>query len=201
MDTQEPAAPETPEHVLPRLFYSPSAKGFYDEAIHTTIPADAVEITREQHAALMEAQAGGATIKPGAGGAPVAASATVADLRAAQIATLSVACQAAIVSGFASDALGAVHSYPSKLVDQQNLAANVLSSLLPGLPGDWTTMQMCANGQGQWAYRPHTAAQIQKVGADGKAAILAHLMTNAALAAQVATKTTANTIAAVVWPD
>lgn len=45
------------------LFYSQSTGGFYDTAIHgDNIPADAVEITCEQHCALMEGQAQGKVI-------------------------------------------------------------------------------------------------------------------------------------------
>lgn len=55
------------------MFYSPSAKGFFDGAIHgTNIPADAVEISREQHAALMQAQSEGKRIKSDENGMPIA---------------------------------------------------------------------------------------------------------------------------------
>ena len=45
------------------MFYSKSTNGFYDAAIHgNNIPSDAVEITCEQHCALMEGQAQGKVI-------------------------------------------------------------------------------------------------------------------------------------------
>lgn len=54
------------------MFYSPSQNGFYDPAIHgDNIPADAVEITREQHAALIEGQSQGKVIAADADGHPV----------------------------------------------------------------------------------------------------------------------------------
>jgi hypothetical protein len=54
------------------MFYSPSQNGFYDPAIHgDNIPADAVEITREQHAALIEGQSQGKVIAADADGQPV----------------------------------------------------------------------------------------------------------------------------------
>ena len=54
------------------MFYSASTSGFYIPAIHgSAIPPDAVEITAEAHAALIEGQAQGAQIMPGTGGAPV----------------------------------------------------------------------------------------------------------------------------------
>lgn len=55
------------------MFYSAQTGGFYDEAIHgANIPADSVEISREQHAALMAAQAVGKVIIPDESGAPIA---------------------------------------------------------------------------------------------------------------------------------
>lgn len=55
------------------MFYSASTKGFYDPAIHgDNIPADAVEITAEQHAPLLESQSQGATIQPDDNGYPEA---------------------------------------------------------------------------------------------------------------------------------
>lgn len=45
------------------MFYSKSTGGFYDTAIHgDNIPADAVEITCEQHCALLQGQADGKVI-------------------------------------------------------------------------------------------------------------------------------------------
>ena len=78
-------------------FYSPSTRGFYSEDVHgarrvqvmqgededrrlvevdnptSKIPADAVEITDEEWAALLEGQATGKVIQPGANGHPVLA--------------------------------------------------------------------------------------------------------------------------------
>lgn len=56
------------------MFYSPSAQGFFDLAIHgADIPADAVEITREDHAALINGQSNddGHSIVPGPDGRPM----------------------------------------------------------------------------------------------------------------------------------
>ena len=45
------------------MFYSKSTGGFYDAAIHGDImPADVVEITAEEHAALLEGQSNGKLI-------------------------------------------------------------------------------------------------------------------------------------------
>lgn len=55
------------------MYYSKSTGGFYDAAIHgDNIPADAVEITAERHAALMQAQAAGKQIVANENAYPVA---------------------------------------------------------------------------------------------------------------------------------
>lgn len=56
------------------MFYAKSTRGFYDRAIHgDNIPADAVEITREDHLVLMAGQAQGKRIVPDDAGFPVLA--------------------------------------------------------------------------------------------------------------------------------
>lgn len=58
---------------MENLFYSESTGGFYSAEIHTIgMPSDAVPIGREQHAALLAAQAAGKRIVPGANGYPIA---------------------------------------------------------------------------------------------------------------------------------
>jgi hypothetical protein len=53
------------------MFYSKSTGGFYDAAIHgDNIPSDAVEITSEQHVALLEGQSQGKCITADADGYP-----------------------------------------------------------------------------------------------------------------------------------
>ncbi|MDO9235958.1 MAG: hypothetical protein Q7U28_08000 [Aquabacterium sp.] len=56
------------------MFYSKSNNGFYAIEIHgDAIPADAVEITDAEHAALLEGQSQGQRIAADAGGFPVLA--------------------------------------------------------------------------------------------------------------------------------
>lgn len=54
------------------LYYSAQNNGFYDSEIHTTLPADCVEITREKHTQLLTAQSEGKIISADAEGNPVA---------------------------------------------------------------------------------------------------------------------------------
>ena len=55
------------------LYYSQSTGGFYDDQIHSRLPEDAVEISPEQHAALLAGQSAGQVIMPGKDGKPVLA--------------------------------------------------------------------------------------------------------------------------------
>ena len=54
------------------MFYSKTTGGFYVREIHgDNIPADAVEITTEQHAALLQGQSGGKAIAADENGYPI----------------------------------------------------------------------------------------------------------------------------------
>ena len=56
------------------MFYSKTTGGFYDTAIHgDNIPVDAVEITVEEHQALIDGQSQGKLIQADANGRPVLA--------------------------------------------------------------------------------------------------------------------------------
>jgi len=123
----------------------------------------------------------------------------LADAQAAQTALLSAACGNAITAGFTSSALGAAYTYPAKMTDQQNLTASVLGSLMPNLPEAWTTSFWCADASDVWAFRDHTATQIQQAGQDAKTATLASMTKNQTLAAQVQAATTVQAVQAVVW--
>lgn len=98
---------------------------------------------------------------------------TLPELKAAKIAQAREICQANILGGFLSSGLGTPHRYPSQMTDQINLMGSVTASLLPDLPAGWSTPFWCANEADVWEMRPHTAAQIQTVGSDGKAHVLA----------------------------
>ena len=116
-----------------------------------------------------------------------------------KISSLTTSCANAITSGFTSSALGTIYTYPSQIVDQQNLSANVMSSLLPSLPSTWTTPQMCMSSSGVWSYVNHTAAQIQQVGSDGKTAVLAALVHKQTLVNSVMAATTVAQVNAINW--
>lgn len=119
--------------------------------------------------------------------------------RVEQLRAVSNACALAITAGFTSPAIGGVFTYPSSLTDQANLNASVTASLMPGVTDGWTTPFMCADANGVWAARQHTARQIQRVGSDGKAAILACLQRKWGLEQAIRNANTVADVLAVVW--
>lgn len=136
-------------------------------------------------------------------GLPLGMALAVADAKDVRIAALRAACAAAIGGGFPSAALGATHTYPMDATSQTNLSGSVLASLLPGLAADWTTPFWCADAAGNWAFAPHSAAQIQQAGTDAKAWVVSCQQKLAALIAQVAAidpnTGTAEAVEAVLW--
>lgn len=116
----------------------------------------------------------------------------LANARAAQIAAITQSCAAAIVSGFASSALGTAHTYPSQPTDQTNLIGAVASGLA-------TVNFWCADSTSVWGLTSHTAAQIKQVLADGGTQRMAYSAKLAGLAAQVQAATTVAAIQAIVW--
>lgn len=113
--------------------------------------------------------------------------APIEDRRKLKAEMMSLACRDHIEGGFISNALGAPFLYPAKPHDQVNLFGSVIDSLLFATDPNWTTPFWCANEQGEWAFRPHTRAQIQRVGRQGKMSILAAMQRNDTLQAQIMT--------------
>ena len=124
---------------------------------------------------------------------------TLDDIKSAQNAILDASCAAQIVGGITSSALGSAYVYPTQTTDQNNLNANVTSSLLPNLASDWVTSQICQDSAGNWAYVNHTASQIQQVGSDVKSAILNMLIKKTQLQAQVNAAATENQVKLITW--
>jgi len=67
-------------------------------------------------------------------------------------------CEAAIIVGFWSSALGEPHNYSSQREDQLNLNGVIL--------GGFDTLYPCRDEQGRKEFRHHTFAQIRQVGND-----------------------------------
>ena len=90
--------------------------------------------------------------------------ATLDDLKARKSVEISQACADAITAGFPCDTLGAGFIYPAKANDQANLTGSVLRSMYTSNDAAWRTPFWCADADGAWEFRLHTAAQIQHVG-------------------------------------
>ncbi|MEO9387141.1 hypothetical protein [Chromobacterium phragmitis] len=80
-----------------------------------------------------------------------------------QCRALRGACESAIISGFASSALGARHEYGSTVPDQNNLLSALNAA--QGQASSWTTPLWCA-AEAAWRYLPHSASQVQQVNRD-----------------------------------
>ena len=82
------------------MHYSPSHNSFYLPEIHgSAIPADAVEITADEHSALLEGQSEGQRIVADANGRPVLADPpplTLDEAKAAKLTEINAACDAEI---------------------------------------------------------------------------------------------------------
>lgn len=110
-------------------------------------------------------------------------------------------CSYTILQGFESVALGEPHTYPAKFVDQANLVASVLDSTLPGISEDWVTPFWSCDSTGQWAFRNHSASQIQKVGKDGKLSILANMSKNELLISSVKQSLSIEEVNQITWDE
>jgi hypothetical protein len=104
-----------------------------------------------------------------------------------------------IFGSYVSSALGTPHTYPNNQVTQMNLSGSVIASLLPNLPDGWTTPFWCADSLNVWNFAPHTASQIQQVGIDCKAFVIANQIKIMTLLAQIADCTTVEEVISVVW--
>ena len=111
---------------------------------------------------------------------------------------MDAACSRAITGGFTSEALGQAHRYGNSLTDQVNLLGSVLAVMSLGSSASPLT---CRDQNGEWALRPHSAAQIVVVGEDGKAWVVACREHLAALRAQINGATTAAAVLALTWTD
>lgn len=124
----------------------------------------------------------------------------IAEAREAKLAVLSSACEAAIIGGFTSDALGAAHSYPSGITDQINLMGSVTDSLVPGLPDAWQTPFWVMDGDGVWSWKMHSATQIQQAGRDGKAHVVHCQTLLAELTVAIQSAQTEDEVDGITWP-
>ena len=113
-------------------------------------------------------------------------------VKAAQIASLTASCGAAIVAGFPSSALGTAYTYPSQPNDQTNLIGAVAGGLA-------TINFWCADSEGVWGFTAHTALQIKQVLADGGTQRMNYSAKLLDLVTKVNAAATVVDVQAVVW--
>lgn len=120
-------------------------------------------------------------------------------MKARKSAAISQCCADAITAGFPCDALGAGYRYPAKPNDQANLTGSVLRSMYSSNDATWRTPFWCADADGAWEFRLHTAAQIQHVGDRAVNARLTYMATNEQLQLQIAAAETPEALAEINW--
>ncbi|QSZ56824.1 hypothetical protein [Rhizobium sp. ZX09] len=132
---------------------------------------------------------------------PVVVPPTLDAVKAARVETLRAACEATIIGGFKSSALGDAHTYPSDIKAQINLMGSVTDSIMPELPADWQTPFWVCDVAGVWSWKMHNAGQIQQAGRDGKAHVVECQTLLGELTASVLAATTAGAVTSIRWPE
>lgn len=129
------------------MYYSKSTGGFYDAAIHgNQIPADAVAITRDEHAALLQAQSEGQVIAPGPDGRPCVIDPPSAIITAASMChSIDTAADAARL---------AVAGDPLRAVEYEKAAAEAAAYADADYPAD-----ACPRSVAAWAINGRTPRQ------------------------------------------
>lgn len=164
---------------------------FFDAGIHTSIPEDAVEISRDQWSQLIEAP-GQAFWDADTGQVIFRPVDELAQARASKLAELERTARTKIVAGFESDALGSPHRYDSEETDQLNLIGAVQLGI--------TLQYRCTEvATGIKAHREHTASEIAQVLNDGAVIKMTLLQTLAAKRALVEAATTIEDVQAITW--
>ena len=176
-----------------RIYYSAQTNGFYDLVIHgESIPADSVEITATEHRNLMNGQRQGKLIGASGNGHPVLVdppAPTLTEVKARKTEEINSAAEAAIISGFASNALGAAHTYQSDRDDQLNLVGMVVAGS--------EYYFKCTDANGVAGYKLHTIEQLKQVLSDGKVVKLTALQHAGVLKAEVAAAGTVEQVNAI----
>ncbi|RMG60294.1 MAG: hypothetical protein D6717_00395 [Gammaproteobacteria bacterium] len=167
---------------------------FYDDRVHSAIPAAAIKIPEADWQAHLS---GNLRAWDGTAWVPYSPPFDAALAAENQKQAINAACAAEITAGFTSSALGTPHVYDSTLEDQINLLGAAMSGQdLPFTCTDPAT--------GVKAEVLHTSAQLQQVYADGvsfKSGLLSKARTLKTQLNQLAADpaTTQADIDAVVW--
>ncbi|HDR9259632.1 TPA: hypothetical protein QDB21_005654 [Burkholderia vietnamiensis] len=141
---------------------------FYD-SVDSPVPAgvpNTVEITQEQWQTCINQQGQWHVVSGAlAPVPPPTAAEQLATAKESAISALNAACQAAILAGFTSSALGVATFYPTTDTDQRNLQSSALAAAWNVGTAGWQVPLWCEQGAA-WAYVDHTAQQVQQVNSD-----------------------------------
>lgn len=178
-----------------KYFYSKTTNGLYsDNYTYPNPPGDLIEITEDARNSLIAGIGAGKRLASDESGNPVLLEpleeSDLTSAKAAKISILSAECQAYLLAGFTSSALGSVHAYPSQLTDQQNQASVSASGVGGSL---W-----CETGS-VWGFVAHTDEQATQVVADWKTYLNAAQAKLQTLAASVNAATTVAATQAINW--
>lgn len=122
--------------------------------------------------------------------------AALSQAQAQQTAAMSAACEAVLIAGFASSALGSAHTYGSNDNDQRNLLNAALAA--QGQSASWKTQLWCAK-DGAWSLTDHTAAQVLQVNADWLAFRLSQQAKCVSMVSQINAASTAADAMSINW--
>lgn len=179
------------------MYFSKITGGFYVDSIHgAAIPDDAIEITTEQHAALIAAQSAGQRIVADADGHPIAVdppAPTLAELKDAKNTEINAWRAQANTGTFAHDGKAfACDALSRSDIDGVNGYAAIYGALPPDFPGAWKAVDN--------SYYPIADLAAWKAFyASMVAAGTANFMHAQQLKAQLAAAETPEAIAAIVW--
>lgn len=125
------------------IMYSATKGGFYDTTINTIIPKDAIEISSEQHAALLSCLNTGGSIEVDSGGAPQAVPAplpTLADVQTSQCMHIDAAADQVYVA-IGGPSPGRLAEYRQANDDATAYKAAGYSGTVPETVQCWATAQ------------------------------------------------------------
>lgn len=186
------------------MYWSPSTCAFYDSpAGYSNFPSDAVTIPDSLYSAVVLNRPAGKYVVSDKNGMPTLADSpamTLAQSQALQANVLSGECQAAITSGFTSDALGKPNYYGSLQTDQLNLQ-RLFAASQSGSPRSSYPIYCSPTPMQNPPLVQHTQPQMIQVIADMNAWITAQQEKYAALVQQVQTAKTVADVQKVAWPS
>lgn len=124
---------------------------------------------------------------------------TLTDLKREKALTIDLTCRNEITSGFTSDALGFLVTYPSNQTDQLNLLAAVTESYDASNPIDWSVSLWYKNSLNEWVTSQHNSSQLRKVNSDCKQMISSLRAKNTNLQSQINSATTIEALNLITW--